>query len=98
MSSVKDVKLISAEEYLESELSREVKYEYVNGYIYAMAGATENHVRILGNIYRKLGNHLENSLCEPFISDMKIKTPAGNFRYPDCMVVCEEDNENDYYN
>ena len=97
MSTVKDVKLISAEEYLESELKSEVRHEYINGYINAMAGASENHVRISGNIYRKLGNHLENSLCEPFISDMKIKTSTGNFRYPDCMVVCEEDNENDYY-
>ena len=94
---VKEVKIISVEEYLESELRREVKHEYIDGYIYAMADASENHVRISGNIDRKLGNHLENSLCEPFVSDMKIKTSTGNFRYPDCMVVCEEDNENYFY-
>ena len=97
MSAAKGVKLISVAEYLESELSREVKHEYVNGGIYAMAGASENHDYISGNIYRKFGNHLENSSCRPFTSDIKVKTAKGNFRYPDCMVVCEEDNENDFY-
>ena len=28
---------------------------------------------------------------------MKVKTSTGSFRYPDGMVVCEQDNENDYY-
>ena len=97
MSAAKEVNLISVVEYLESELSREVKHEYVNGDVYAMAGASENHDYISGNIYRKFGNHLENSSCRPFTSDIKVKTAKGNFRYPDCMVVCEEDNENDFY-
>jgi len=97
MSAAKEVKLISVAEYLENELSREVKHEYVNGGIYAMAGASENHDYISGNIYRKFGNHLENSSCRPFTSDIKLKTAKGNFRYPDCMVICEEDNENDFY-
>ncbi len=97
MPAVKKVKLISVEEYLERELKAEVKHEYVNGDIYAMAGASENHDYISGNIYRKFGNHLESSPCRPFTSDIKVKTANGKFRYPDCMVVCEEDNENAYY-
>jgi len=97
MSAIKEVKLISVEEYLDSELNSEVRHEYVNGGIYAMAGASENHDYISGNIYRKFGNHLESSFCRPFTSDIKVKTAKGNFRYPDCMVVCEEDNDSSYY-
>ncbi|MCK5353728.1 MAG: Uma2 family endonuclease [Methyloprofundus sp.] len=97
MSAVKEVKLMSVEEYLENELNSEVRHEYVNGGIYAMAGASENHDYISGNIYRKFGNHLERSFCRPFTSDIKVKTAKGNFRYPDCMVVCEEDNDSSYY-
>ena len=97
MSAVKEVNLISVEAYLKEELTAKVKHEYVNGDVYAMAGASENHDYISGNIYRKFGNHLENSPCRPFTSDIKVKTAKGNFRYPDCMVVCEADNENSHY-
>ena len=94
---IKNSQFITEAEYLESELTAEVKHEYINGGIYAMAGASENHDYISGNIYRKFGNHLENSACRPFTSGVKVKTAKGNFRYPDCMVVCEEDEEDSYY-
>ena len=97
MLATKNNDLISVEDYLKFELDSEMKHELVDGYVYAMAGASENHDRISGNIYRKLGNHLENSPCEPFTSDMKLKTSTGNFRYPDCMVVCDKDDENKFY-
>jgi Uma2 family endonuclease len=97
MSAVKNISLIREEDYLKNELNSEVKHELVDGHVYAMAGASENHDRISGNIYRKFGNHLEKSPCEPFTSDMKLKTSTGNFRYPDCMVVCDKDDENQFY-
>ncbi len=97
MSAVIQELALSEENYLKQELKSQVKHEYVAGQMYAMAGASENHDRISGTIYRKFGNYLENSTCEPFTSDMKLKTPTGNFRYPDCMVVCEQDDENQYY-
>ena len=96
MSAVKEVKLIRVEEYLKGELSSEVKHELIDGHIYAMAGASKNHERISGNLYRKFGNHLEHSLCEPFGSDVKIKVNS-DFFYPDCMVVCDDHVDNDYY-
>ena len=88
---------ITEEEYLESELTAELKHEYINGDVYAMAGASENHDYISGNIFGEFYIHLKDSSCRPFTSDMKLKTAKGNFRYPDCMVVCEEDEENSYY-
>ncbi|MDP2097769.1 MAG: Uma2 family endonuclease [Methylobacter sp.] len=97
MLATKSNYLISVEEYLKFELASEVKHEFIDGQVYAMAGASENHDRISGTIYRKFGNHLENSSCEPFTSDMKLKTSTGNFRYPDCMVICDKDDENKFY-
>ncbi len=38
--------LLTAEEYLRRERLAEVKSEYVNGFVYAMAGARVNHNRI----------------------------------------------------
>jgi len=82
--------------YLQSELSSQIKHEYLDGQVYAMAGASRNHERIAGNIYRKIGNYLEGNPCEPFASDMKVKA-GNNFFYPDVMVVCEEHNPNEYF-
>ena len=97
MSAVIQNEPLTLEDYLKQELTSEIKHEFIDGNIYAMAGASENHARISGTIYRKFGNHLENSPCEPFTSDMKIKTSTGKIRYPDCMVVCDKDDENKYY-
>jgi len=88
---------IDEQAYLDSELVAEIKHEYADGQIYAMAGASKNHERISSNISRKLGNHLETSKYEVFGSDIKVRTPAGNYRYPDCTVVCDDQTENEYY-
>lgn len=87
---------ISEEDYLADELTSEIKHEYIDGYVYAMAGASRNHERIAGNIYREFGNHLKNKPCEPFSSDLKIKA-GSRFFYPDVMVVCDEQSRHDYY-
>jgi len=88
---------ISEKEYLTGEIISEVKHEYVNGEVFAMAGTSKNHERISGNIYRKLGSHLDGSPCEPFGSDIKVRVPTGSYRYPDCMVVCDDDSDDEYY-
>ncbi|PKM13464.1 MAG: hypothetical protein CVV13_01755 [Gammaproteobacteria bacterium HGW-Gammaproteobacteria-3] len=87
---------ISIQDYLEGELISEVKHEYRDGYVYAMAGASRNHERITGNVFAEIRNLLKNKPCEPFSSDLKIKV-GDSFFYPDVMVVCEEQSAHDYY-
>lgn len=87
---------ITEPEYLRGELVSEVKHEYLNGHVYAMTGASINHNRIIMNLVRQLGNHLENTPCEPFSSDLKLKV-ENNFFYPDVMVVCEAQSDHEYY-
>ncbi len=87
---------ISEEDYLAGELTYEIKHEYIDGYVYAMAGASRNHERIAGNIFGELRNFLKNKPCEPFSSDLKIKA-GSRFFYPDVMVVCDEQSQHDYY-
>lgn len=93
---------ISPETYLHGENDRVdgTRYEYVNGYIYAMAGASRNHNRIAGNFFLSLGLHLRNSHCQVFQSDMKVgirTADQDHFYYPDVQVTCD-DEDNDYYN
>ena len=87
---------ISEHDYLEGERISTIRHEYIDGDVYAMAGASKNHDRIAGNIFRKFGEHLENTPCEPFSSDMKVKV-GKNYFYPDVIVVCEDKTEDEYY-
>lgn len=81
--------LLTAEEYLQLERHAEFKSEYVNGHIYAMAGAKVNHNRISANALRSLGNQLASRPCEAFGSDMKVRINKANaFRYPDVSALC----------
>ena len=89
----------TAEEYLQMEKTSSVKHEYINGEIYAMAGATDTHVTIALNVAILLRNHLRGSGCQVYIADMKARIESKNrFYYPDVMVTCEEkDRENTTY-
>ena len=84
------------ENYLAEELERQIKHELIDGYIYAMADVSANHVRIAVNVLQKFGNHLENAPCEPFGSKMKLRV-KDNFFYPDVMVDCQFDESEPHY-
>ena len=87
---------ISEADYLQGELLAETKHEYIDGQVHAMAGASENHNLLSVNIATELKTRLKGTPCRVFIADMKVKVGA-NFFYPDVMVVCQEDNDNEYY-
>ncbi len=87
---------ISETDYLQGELLAETKHEYIDGQVHAMAGASENHNLLSVNIATELKTRLKGTPCRIFIADMKVKVGA-NFFYPDVMVVCQEDNDNEYY-
>ncbi|PCI61971.1 MAG: hypothetical protein COB35_04605 [Gammaproteobacteria bacterium] len=97
MPTAKQVNFITEQEYLDGEKISEVKHEYINGDVYTMAGTSKNHERISVNILSEFSHHLKNSPCEPFGSDVKVRVPTGNYRYPDCMVVCNDQTADDYY-
>jgi len=96
MASNPQLNFISEQDYLAGELISTVKHEYINGDVYAMAGASKNHDKIAGNIFAKFHLHLEKTACTPFFSDVKIKVENDYF-YPDVMVVCDEPSNHDYY-
>ena len=88
---------ISVEDYLAGEETSPVRYEYVYGEVYAMAGTSDNHNRIVGSIYAALFNNLRNSPCEPFMGDIKVRVSPQVYYYPDVLVSCEENPENPYF-
>lgn len=97
MSALKNVPYLSEEQYLQNEMLSSVKHEYVDGQIYAMAGASEKHNLIAGNIFSSLRNARHSSGCRVFISDMKLRIADSYVYYPNVMLVCECGKDDDEY-
>ena len=89
MSRLKINPYLSVADYLAGERDADVRHEYVDGQIYAMAGASDRHNRIAGNFFIRLSLHLDGGECEPFMSDMKVKVDPALYYYPDVVVTCD---------
>lgn len=95
-----ELKKVSAEQYLAEEQTRAYKCEYVDGKLYAFAGATDRHNRVAGNIFFRIRQALGTGPCRVYVSDMKLRVQVEltpRFYYPDVMVTCKEDDTNNLY-
>lgn len=83
---------LTAEDYLAQEEFASEKHEFIRGEVIAMAGASDAHVTVTGNIFAALRSHLRGGPCRAFIADMKLRVEATDaFFYPDVFVLCNED-------
>jgi Uma2 family endonuclease len=79
------------EEYFALEQASEAKYEYWQGEVYAMSGASPAHVQIQVNLITLLQSQLRGRPCRIFSSDMRLKVPSlPPYRYPDLSALCGE--------
>jgi Uma2 family endonuclease len=79
------------EEYLGALEMSDVKLEYCDGEIYAMAGGTPSHADLAAAVIRLLGNALEGGDCRVSSSDLKVRIEAtGLSAFPDVSVACGE--------
>lgn len=99
MVAIKQSNYFSPEDYLEAEKSSLVKHEYHDGDVYAMAGASDEHVTIGINLTSLLRSTLRGGNCRTYGSDMKVQIDAVNhYYYPDVMVSCDQrDREFKYF-
>jgi Uma2 family endonuclease len=80
------------EEYFEIELKSEEKFEYWDGTIWSMAGASLEHERAVVNIGRHLTELSRERKCSVFGSNLRVKVPVYEpYRYPDLSAYCGED-------
>lgn len=81
---------MSPQEYLEWEEHQEIKYEYVNGEVFAMTGGSIPHNTIALNLASALKTQLRGGKCRTFMADAKLGiSENGPFHYPDVMVSCD---------
>jgi Uma2 family endonuclease len=88
---------IEESEYLDLEEQSDTKHEYVDGYVYAMAGASDAHVTIMGNLVVAIRPLLANKKCKDYFADMRTAIPGlrnkrknarPSYYYPDFMITC----------
>ncbi len=90
MTALPKRKKYTPAEYLALEEKAEYKSEYVDGYIFKMAGGTEAHIQISFNMTKLFADKLRGK-CRAYQSEMKVWVDEiGTFFYPDVTVVCGE--------
>ncbi len=91
--------LYTETEYLEMERESEERHEYIDGYVYAMAGESTEHGDISVNLGWILGSQLRDTPCRLRIANSKVRSGPrptlprshkGLFSYPDLFVLCGE--------
>lgn len=90
---------LTPDEYLQLEDESNIKHEYIDGQVYAMAGASDSHVTIAGNLFALLRSHVRGSGCRVYIADMKVQIESlQRFYYPDVIITCDpRDQETSTY-
>ena len=100
MGALQKKSYLSEETYLEFEKHSDIKHEYINGHAYAMAGASQKHNQITGNLFFHLraAARGKKSGCKIFTSDMKLRLENGRFYYyPDVILSCDKDDNAELY-
>ncbi|WP_293019407.1 MULTISPECIES: Uma2 family endonuclease [unclassified Moorena] len=81
---------MTSQEYLEWERTQEIRYEYSDGEVFAMTGGSKPHNRIALNLASDLNTHLQDSSCEVYMVDVKVKiSSVRSYHYPDVVVTCD---------
>ncbi len=73
------------------QASEHQRFEYYDGHVVAMAGASLRHELVVANLIRALGNRLGDGPCIALGSNVRVKLEESrSYVYPDVTVVCGE--------
>jgi Uma2 family endonuclease len=87
---------MSVDDYLTFERESEIRHELVDGYLYAMTGASDRHEEIAANLLAALHGHLRGSGCRVYGSNLKIRV-GDDFFYPDLFVRCASERGDPFF-
>jgi Uma2 family endonuclease len=81
----------SFDEYVRLEERSEIKHEFLDGEVCAMAGGSPEHAALAARLSLALGLGARGGPCEVFTSDLRVRVAeTGLATYPDLSVVCGE--------
>jgi Uma2 family endonuclease len=89
MGAIQPKQVYSLEDYFELEKSTNEKFEFWDGNVWSMSGASFDHNLIVRNLNTEVDLQLREKGCYAFPSDLRIKVPAyPPYRYPDLTALC----------
>lgn len=92
---------VGVEDYLQGEMTADVRHEYTNGEVYAMVGVKRSHDTIAMNLIAHLHAHLRGTPCRVHSGEMKVRVRTETddcFFYPDLHVTCSADDRHEHFN
>lgn len=86
------------EEYFALEDRSEIRYEYFEGEVFAMAGGSKVHNFLVQNASTKMRTSLRGKGCQVFASDVRLEAKERfYYTYPDVVVTCDPADHRDPY-
>src|SRR3954464_1851268 len=95
MNAMQLQKKMCDEEYFLFEEKSELRHEMIDGNLYEMGGISIFHNDIVSNLLFLFRTLLIGSDWKIVFESFKIKTPEGNYFYPD-IAICEPQIEKYY--
>lgn len=90
MIAVPSPQKMTVEAYLDWEPRQELRYEFVNGEVFAMTGGSLPHNDIAINLLTALRPHIRKQGCRINMADAKVNITPSVYRYPDLTISCDE--------
>lgn len=91
-------KKYTVSEFLEMEEKSEIRHEYYDGEVFAMAGTTMNHNDIVDNVRSFLKDLFRPKGCRVFAENIKVEAIENfYYPYPDVIVTCAPEDINGTY-
>ncbi len=82
---------MTVDEWRELErTSHDIKYEYIDGQVYAMSGGTLDHSGIAVNVVSALNGAFDDGPCIAYNSDAAARLSPQRYTLPDVTVTCDE--------
>ncbi len=81
---------MTLDQFMAWENEQPERHEFYRGEWFNMVGGTRGHNRVIANLTRHLGNHLDDSPCQVFSEAMKVQVGNDAILYPDVLVTCDK--------
>lgn len=86
---------ITADQFLAMDFGTDRRFELEDGVIVMMAGGTEAHAWVQGNVFSWLRQRLRGTGCRPYGPDMALRVSDTDVRYPDVTIYCGQPPRDD---
>ncbi|RYY21455.1 MAG: Uma2 family endonuclease [Cytophagaceae bacterium] len=86
------------EEYFALEARSELRHEYFEGEVFAMAGGSKSHNVLAQNASASLRAALRGRGCQVFVKNVRLEAKEKSYyTYPDVVVSCDPADRHDPY-